>query len=74
MPGAIVGLERTHYNVSEENGTVEVCAIIRRPHIECPVEKTFMMRISSADGSAGKLIKFVLILLILFVSFCSCIK
>jgi hypothetical protein len=50
--GAIVGLERTHYNVSEENGTVEVCAIIRRPHIECPVEKTFMMSISSADGSA----------------------
>jgi hypothetical protein len=50
--GAIVGLERTHYNVSEENGTVEVCAIIRNPHIECPVEKTFIMNISSADGSA----------------------
>ena len=54
MSGAIVGLERTHYNVSEENGTVEVCAIIRNPHIECPVEKTFMMSISSADGSAGR--------------------
>ena len=54
MSGAIVGLERTHYNVSEENGTVKVCAIIRNPHIECPVEKTFMMSISSADGSAGR--------------------
>ena len=54
MSGAIVGLERTHYNASEENGTVEVCAIIRNLHIECPVEKTFIMDISSADGSAGK--------------------
>ena len=34
---AVVGLDRTTYNVSENVGVVEVCAIVYSPDIDCPI-------------------------------------
>ena len=58
VSGAVVGLERTHYNVSEEDGEIEVCAIIRHPNnVECPVEIIFRVLLFATDGSAGNFVK-----------------
>ena len=50
----VVGLERTFYQVSEDVGVVEVCAIVYSPTIDCPIEFPFDVRLSTRDGSAGK--------------------
>ena len=51
---SLVGLDRTLYNVSEQMGMVEVCAIIYSPVIDCPIAFPFDVRLSSTNGSAGK--------------------
>ena len=52
---AVVGLERTFYNVSESVGTVEVCAVVLSPDesIECPVDFPFNLSLSTNRGTAG---------------------
>ena len=56
---ALVGLESTSYNVSENDGVVEVCAVVYSPDISCPINFAFDVSvttssdISSADGSGG---------------------
>ena len=47
-------LERTFYNVSENEGVAEVCAVIYSPMIECPTEFSFAVRLTTSDGSVGK--------------------
>ena len=54
---AVVGLERTFYQVSENVGVVEVCAVVRNPTIMCPISFPFAMRFSTADGTAGNIWK-----------------
>ena len=49
----MVGLEKTFYSVSEDVGVVEVCAIVYSPTINCPIEFSFDVNISTSDGSAG---------------------
>ena len=55
---AFVGLEKTFYQVSEDVGVVEVCAIVYNPS-PCPINFAFDVslstssdRFSPSDGSA----------------------
>ena len=54
LSGAVVGLERTFYNVSENEGVAEVCAVIYSPMTDCPIEFSFDVRLTTSDGSVGK--------------------
>ena len=53
LTAAVVGLERTFYNVSEDDGVVEVCAIVYSPNFKCPINFAFNVKLSTSDGSAG---------------------
>ena len=53
-PDAVVGLEKTFYQVSEDVGVVEVCVIVYSPTIVCPIEFPFNVTLNTTDGSAGK--------------------
>ena len=50
----MVGLERTFYQVSEDVGVVEVCAIVYSPEGDCPIEFLFTVRLTTTNDSAGK--------------------
>ena len=64
---AVVGLEMTFYQVSEDVGVVEVCAIVYNPMSDCPIEFLFDVRLTTLDGSAGKkIVKHAYICLHLF--------
>ena len=55
----MVGLETTCYEVSEDVGAVNVCAVVYSPNVSCPIDFTFSIRLSvcedscSVNGSAG---------------------
>ena len=49
----MVGLERTFFNVSEDVGVVQLCAIVISPVITCPIAYPFDVRLSTNDGTAG---------------------
>ena len=49
-----MGLERTVYNVLENVGVVEVCAIVYSPDIDCPIQFPFNVSLSTRNGTAGK--------------------
>ena len=51
---AVVGLEQTFYNVSEDVGIVEVCAVVYEPVRDCPISFPFELFLSTEDGSAGR--------------------
>ena len=51
---AVVGLERTFYQVSEDVGVVNVCAIVYSPAVACPIEFFFEVNLIITNGSAGK--------------------
>ena len=44
---AEVGLERTFYQVLEDVGVVEVCAVVSSPNITCPIEFSFAVGLST---------------------------
>ena len=49
---AVVGLENTFIQVTEDVGVVKVCAIVYSPVISCPINFAFDVRLStSSDGS-----------------------
>ena len=50
---AVVGLERTLYHVMEDVGVVEVCAIVYRPSVDCPINFPFDVHLSTSDNTAG---------------------
>ena len=50
---AVIRLERAFYTVSEDEGMVEVCAIVTSPDIMCPIEFPFQVNFSTTDGTAG---------------------
>ena len=56
--GAVVGLYRTMYQVSEDVGTVEVCAVVYSPNIDCPIAFPFSVSLSTRNGSASNVIEF----------------
>ena len=45
---AVVGLEKTFYQVTEDVGVVEVCAIVYSPNITCPIEFPFNVHLSTS--------------------------
>ena len=51
---AVVGLERALYQISEDAGEVEVCAVVYSPNIECPIPFHFDVRLTTGDESSGK--------------------
>jgi len=51
--GARVGFEQTFYQVNESVGTVELCAIVYEPTIDCPIEFAFNVSFNTSDGTAG---------------------
>ena len=53
---AVVGLERTFYNVSEDEKHVELCADVLLPNIECPIEFPFDIYLVLSNDSTGVLI------------------
>ena len=52
-----MGLEKTFYNVTEDVGVVEVCAIVYMPTIDCPINFAFDVSLSTDNGSAGIVMK-----------------
>ena len=48
-----MGMERTLYQVSEDVGVVEVCAIVYSPNVGCPIVFPFDVRLTTSNGSAG---------------------
>ena len=51
---AVVGLERTYYQVSEETmGGVEICVSVNSSSVECPIEFPFAVVLTAIDGTAG---------------------
>ena len=50
-----MGLEKTFYQVSEDVGVVEVCAIVYEPNrnLACPISFPFNVSLSTGDDSAG---------------------
>ena len=48
-----MGLEKTFYQVIEDVGVVEVCAIVYSPTIVCPISFPFDVHLSTGDDSAG---------------------
>ena len=48
-----MGLEKTFYQVSEDVGVVEVCAIVYSPTIVCPIAFPFDVSLSTDDNTAG---------------------
>ena len=50
---AVIGLESTSYQVSEDVGVVEVCAVVNSPRIECHIEFLFEISISTSHNTSG---------------------
>ena len=43
-------LEETRFEVTESDGEVSVCAAIRTPDINCPVDFDFTINVSVGEG------------------------
>ena len=54
-PSAVtVHIEETAYKVSENESSVEVCAVIQSPHsTNCPVNFRVSVRFTTTNGDAG---------------------
>ena len=47
---AVVGLERTHYQVSEDTiSEIEICVTVKGSYVEC----RFAVNLKAIDGTAG---------------------
>ena len=52
----MVGLEEGSQRVYDDVGVVQLCAVVTRPNINCPITFTFSLMIVTTDGSAGIII------------------
>ena len=50
---ALVGLESTSYNVSEDVGVLEVCVIVYSPTVPCPINFAFDVNLSTSNDSSS---------------------
>ena len=50
---AVVGLENTFHKVSEDVGSVEVCAVVYSPSIDCPIVFPFNISLLTINNTAG---------------------
>ena len=53
-PGAVVGLDPTLFDVSENVSHVQLCAVVSEPDITCPIKFPFEVELSTSDETAGK--------------------
>jgi len=53
FPVARVAFERTLYSVNKTAATVEICAVVLEPDIDCPISFDFSVTFQTADESAG---------------------
>ena len=64
---AEVGLQKSLYTVREEEKLLEVCVVVTKPSIECPVQFSFDVHIwtedKDGDDKAGKSVPCVRIIL-----------
>ena len=51
--GAVVGLEKTSYTVSENVGAVEVCTIVHNSNLPCPIDHPFEVGLLTESDTAG---------------------
>ena len=63
---AVVGLERTSYNLSEGNELVELCAVVVHPDIMCPINFPFNLSFSMAEGTGIYQVFLILMFLYIF--------
>ena len=52
-PSVVVGLETTCYEVSEDVGAVNVCAVVYSPNVPCPIDFAFNVSLSACEGSCS---------------------
>ena len=50
---AVVHLKDTVYRVREDEGVVQVCIVVTKPNVECPVTFPFDIHFYTSDDSAG---------------------
>ena len=50
---AMVGFESSQYSVRENEGVVQVCAVVQHPEVNCVINFPFNILLSVSDGSAG---------------------
>ena len=50
---AVVGLKKTHYQVSENIGDIKICVILEGSSDDCPIEFPFAVVLTAIDGTAG---------------------
>ena len=50
---AVIGLEREHCEVPENEGEMEVCVVIFEPDLDCPIVFPFEMIFYTTPGTAG---------------------
>ena len=53
-----MGLQRSLYQVDEDDGVVEVCISVYSPKVGCPVTYPFTVVLTSVAFSAGKHVDF----------------
>ena len=49
-----MGLDPTFFDVSENVGHVQLCAVVSEPDITCPIKFPFEVELSTSDETAGK--------------------
>ena len=49
-----MGLEKIFLQVIEDVGVVDLCIVVHSPFITCPIPFPFHVRLSTGDGTAGK--------------------
>ena len=64
-----MGLEKTAYNVSEDVGEVEVCAVVRNVS-SCYIPFRFSINMSTVDESAGIIVTYTKLIDVILVSLC----
>ena len=56
-----MGLERTIYTALEDQGEVQLCAVVYQPSgVDCPITFSFDLQIDTNDSSAGRKLEFLL--------------
>ena len=50
---ATVGFEKTFYQVNESAETVEICAVVHEPDIECPIQMDFDVTFETRNEAEG---------------------
>ena len=50
---ATIGFEKTFYQVDESTGTVEICAVVYEPDIDCPIQMDFSVIFETGNETEG---------------------